>query len=133
MPGVAWQTARVSPEYDILAPDGSEIRLLVSAHGGSMVHCVLRPGQVTRAVRHRTVEEMWFCMSGNGQFWRRLADAEEVVELEMGVALSIPVGVEFQFRAAGAEPLALVITTMPPWPGPHEADFVHGRWEPTPT
>jgi mannose-6-phosphate isomerase-like protein (cupin superfamily) len=96
-----------------------------------MVHCVVEPGRVTRAMRHRTVEEVWFCISGKGQMWRRSADVQEVVELESGVALSIPVDVEFQFRATGDEPLEVVITTMPPWPGPHEAEAVQGRWEPT--
>src|SRR6266446_2875346 len=118
MPGVAWQTARVANDYDVLAPDGSEIRLLVSARGGSMAHCVVRPAQVTRAVRHRTVEELWFCVSGTGQLWRSSAGEEEIVELVEGVALSIPVGVAFQFRALGDQPLQVVITTLPPWPGP---------------
>ena len=128
---VDWQTARVAPEYDVLAPDGSEIRLLVNALHGSMVHCTLRPDQVTQAVRHRTVEEVWFCVSGGGQVWRRSAEAEEVTEVEPGVALSIPAGVEFQFRATGRQPLAFVITTLPPWPGAHEAVPGEGHWEPT--
>jgi mannose-6-phosphate isomerase-like protein (cupin superfamily) len=131
MPDVAWQTARVPNDYDLLAPDGSEIRLLVSGRGGSMVHCVVRPGQVTLAVRHRSVEELWFCVSGTGQLWRSWAGEEEIVELVEGVALSIPVGAAFQFRATGNEPLQVVITTLPAWPGPDEADAVNGLWEPT--
>src|SRR5438132_13659425 len=131
MHAVAWQTARVAPDYDVRAPDGSEIRLLVSGRGGSMVHCIVRPGQVTRAVRHRTVDEVWFCVSGMGEVWRSSASGEEIVELDNGVALSIPVGVAFQFRATGDEPLQVVITTMPPWPGPDEAEAVRGPWEPT--
>jgi mannose-6-phosphate isomerase-like protein (cupin superfamily) len=129
MPGVSWQTARVGAAFDAVAPDGSEIRTLVAMRGGSMVHCTLRPGQVTQAVRHRSVEEVWFCTSGAGQVWRKSTDREETVEVESGVALSIPLGVSFQFRAAGAEPLELVIVTMPPWPGAAEAVAVTGRWE----
>jgi mannose-6-phosphate isomerase-like protein (cupin superfamily) len=134
MPGVAWQTTRVATDYDVLAPDGSEIRLLVNVAGGSMVHCALRPGQVTQAVRHRTVDEVWFCVAGAGQLWRHSAEpdgAEEVVDLVPGVSLSIPVGVEFQFRATGILPLEVVITTIPPWPGPDEAIAIQGRWIPT--
>src|SRR5690242_796237 len=67
MPAVTWQTRRVGPEYDALAPDGSEIRLLVEVNGGSMVHCSLAPGAVTRAIRHRSVEEVWLCLAGRGQ------------------------------------------------------------------
>jgi mannose-6-phosphate isomerase-like protein (cupin superfamily) len=96
-----------------------------------MVHCALRPGQVTRAVRHRTVEEVWFCVSGTGQLWLKSAEAEEVVDLEAGVALSIPLGAAFQFRATGRQALEIVIATMPPWPGPEEAMAVDGVWEPT--
>lgn len=128
-----WQTARVGANYDALAPDGSEIRLLVQVHGGSLVHCTLQPGSVTRAVRHRTVEEVWFCAAGRGQVWRSSPDdhQEEIVDVAPGVSLSIPLGTEFQFRAIGAQPLELVITTMPPWPGPDEAVAVDGTWEAT--
>jgi mannose-6-phosphate isomerase-like protein (cupin superfamily) len=128
---VAWQTAQVAPAYDLLAPDGSEIRLLLRVGGGSMVHCRLRPGQVTQAVRHRTVEEVWFCVGGAGQIWRRDADAEDVTDLEPGVSVSIPRGTAFQFRATGDEPLDVLITTMPPWPGPDEAVVVDGTWPST--
>jgi mannose-6-phosphate isomerase-like protein (cupin superfamily) len=128
---VTWQTTRVAPTHDVLAPDGSEIRVLVQARGGSMVHCKLAPGQVTRAVRHRTVEELWFCIAGRGQVWRKSADGEETVDIERGVALSIPLGVAFQFRAVGAEPLEIVIATMPPWPGDDEAVGMDGHWRVT--
>jgi mannose-6-phosphate isomerase-like protein (cupin superfamily) len=128
---VTWQTARVKADRDVLAPDGSEIRLLLQLRGGSLVHCSLPPGGVTRAVRHRNVEEVWFCTAGRGQVWRRSAEAEETVDVEPGVALSIPLGTSFQFRASGPEPLEIVITTMPPWPGPDEAVAVDGPWEPT--
>jgi mannose-6-phosphate isomerase-like protein (cupin superfamily) len=129
--GVVFETARVAPDYDVLAPDGSEIRLLVQVSRGSMVHCTLRPGQVTRAVRHRGVEEAWFCTAGSGDLWRRSFDAEQIVSLQPGTAVSIPPGTEFQFRATADQPLEVVITTMPPWPGEDEAVVVRGCWEPT--
>ncbi|HEY3190098.1 MAG TPA: hypothetical protein VGJ70_21580, partial [Solirubrobacteraceae bacterium] len=63
---------RVLPaHHDTLAPDGSEIRVLVAVGGGSLCHCTLPPGQTSRAVRHRTVEEMWYCVGGRGEVWRR--------------------------------------------------------------
>src|SRR5205085_706199 len=91
MRAVTWQTHRLGPEYDALAPDGSQIRLLVQVDRGSMVHCSLPPGAVTRAVRHRSVEEVWLCLAGRGQLWRRAAPDEAIVDLEPGVAVSIPV------------------------------------------
>ncbi|HEV7665690.1 MAG TPA: cupin domain-containing protein [Chloroflexota bacterium] len=124
-----WATVRLGQTYDVLAPDGSEIRLLVSLNGGSMVHCTLPPGQVTQAVRHRTVEEMWFCVAGSGQVWRKSPSQQDIVDVEPGVALSIPLGTAFQFRTTGAQPLELLITTLPPWPGPDEAVAVDGVWE----
>ena len=129
--GVTWQTAHPGSDFDVLAPDGSEIRVLVQVRGGSMVHCTLQPGQVTRAVRHQTVEELWFCVAGTGQVWRRSAEADEVVDIQPGTALSIPLTTDFQFRASGDHPLEIVITTMPPWPGDDEAIPVSGCWEPT--
>jgi len=122
---------------DLLAPDGSEIRVLVQVPRGSMVHCTLQPGQVTRAVQHRTVEEVWLCVGGSGQVWRQVrGDAqrerpEEVVNVEPGVALTIPLGVAFQFRSNGPRPFEVVIATMPPWPGDDEAVPVDGPWEAT--
>jgi mannose-6-phosphate isomerase-like protein (cupin superfamily) len=139
---MAWQTRRLAAAPDLLAPDGSEIRLLVQVAGASMVHCTLQPGQVTRAVQHRTVEEVWFCVAGSGQVWRRAvpappaeagrpSQADEIVDVEPGVALSIPLGIAFQFRASGSRPLEVVIATMPPWPGDSEAVPVDGVWQVT--
>ena len=124
-----WTTRSTGADYDLLAPDGSEIRLLVQANGGSMVHCTLPPGGVTQAVRHRTVAELWYFLAGAGQVWRRQGDEEEIVDVQPGLALSIPLGVEFQFRTLGDEPLRFVIVTMPPWPGADEAVVVAGPWD----
>jgi mannose-6-phosphate isomerase-like protein (cupin superfamily) len=124
-----WQTRRMGTDYDLLAPDGSEIRLLTQLSGGSMVYCTLQVGRTTRAVRHKTVEELWLCLAGRGQVWRRSAEREEVTDVERGVALTIPLGVSFQFRTIGSAPLELVIATVPQWPGEDEAVAVDGgRW-----
>jgi mannose-6-phosphate isomerase-like protein (cupin superfamily) len=133
MQGVNWQTASVSPDHDLLAPDGSEIRVLVQVRGGSLVHCTLRPGAVTRAVQHRTVEEVWYCVAGTGQLWRcTVGDGNgEITDLRPNVAVTIPLGTRFQFRATSGQPLEIVITTLPPWPGEDEAVPVEGRWPPT--
>ncbi len=113
------------------APDGSQVRVLSSAGGGSMILCTLPPGAVTRPVRHRTVEELWYCVGGRGRLWRSLDGREETVSLEQGVSVSVPVGAAFQFRCDGADdPLEIVIITMPPWPGDDEAVPVKGLWEP---
>lgn len=113
---------------DTLAPDGSEIRILPQLSRGSMAHARLAPGAVSRAVVHRTVEELWYVLAGRGEMWRRQGEREEIVALRPGVALSIPVGTAFQFRNTGSEPLDIVLVTMPPWPGAEEAMPASGPW-----
>ena len=115
-------------KFDVQAPDGSEVRVLLSLAGGSMAHFRLPVGEVSRAVRHRTVEEIWYVLSGAGEMWR--SDAG-VVGLAPGVCLTIPVGVAFQFRVLGDEALCVVGVTMPPWPGDGEAELVEGVWDAT--
>ena len=122
-------TKQKSEAFDVLAPDGSEIRLLCRLAGGSMVHCALPPGGVSVPVTHRTVEEIWFFLSGEGEVWRRLGDREETTEARPGLSLTIPLGAHFQFRNTGADPLEFVIVTMPPWPGEDEAIEVEGPWQ----
>ena len=122
------QTRQLSKNYDTLAPDGSEIRILAATAGGSMAHCSLPPGQTSLAVAHRTVEEVWYFLSGSGEVWRMLGEREEVVEVSPGTSVSIPLGAHFQFRNTGDTPLQFVLTTIPPWPGSDEAYRVAGRW-----
>ena len=124
-----FETKVKSASYDYLAPDGSEIRLLAQAGGAGLAHCRLPAGHVSSAVRHRTVEEIWYFLSGAGEVWRKFGDTEEVTEVHAGVSLSIPVGTSFQFRNDGQEPLDFVIATIPRWPGSDEAVPVVGKWE----
>lgn len=113
---------------DVIAPDGSEVRLLAGASRGSMAQFSLPPGAVSKAVAHHTVEELWLVMRGRGRMWRKLGEVEEIVELTPGMSLAIPVGTFFQFRNDGEEPLDCVGVTMPPWPGMDEAYEVRGVW-----
>jgi mannose-6-phosphate isomerase-like protein (cupin superfamily) len=122
------QTKRLPSRSDCLAPDGSEIRLLVAGERGSCVHCTLPPRAVSRAVTHRSVEEIWYFLHGQGQVWRSLDGAEETAEVSPGVCLTIPCGAHFQFRNTGGVPLEFVLVTMPPWPGDQEAVRVTDHW-----
>ena len=126
-----FETTRLPRLADVVAPDGSDVRVLLALGGGSMAHFTLAPGQTSRAVTHRTVEEIWYVVSGRGEMWRKSAVREAIEPLEPGVCLTIPVGTHFQFRALGAEPLTAVAVTMPPWPGDGEAIDVAGPWAAT--
>ncbi len=127
----SFTTRRISEPPDALAPDGSEVRLLAATERGSMAHFRLPPGATSRAVRHRSVEELWFFTGGKGLMWRRLGEEEGTVAVTAGVSISIPAGTAFQFRAAGDSPLDAVAVTMPPWPGAAEAGPAEGIWPPT--
>ncbi len=96
-----------------------------------MAHFELAPGKTSKAVTHRTIEEIWYFVSGRGQMWRKLDIQDAVIDVYPGVSLTIPLGTHFQFRSFGYEPLAAVGVTMPPWPGDGEAIEVDGKWTPT--
>ena len=118
----------LTTEYDYLAPDGSEIRLLQSLTKGGLVHCTLPPGKVSSAVRHKTVEEIWYFIEGTGEIWRKQRDKEEVIVVKPDMSVTIPLGTHFQFRNTGDKPLRFLICTMPPWPGEDEAVKVENYW-----
>jgi mannose-6-phosphate isomerase-like protein (cupin superfamily) len=120
-------------QHDAVAPDGSDVRVLLQLPRGSMAHFELAPGQTSRAVVHRTVEEIWYVLSGRGQMWRQQDGRADIVDLHPGLCLTLPLGTRFQFRSFGHEPLAAVGVTMPPWPGEDEAVVVPGEWQPTVT
>jgi mannose-6-phosphate isomerase-like protein (cupin superfamily) len=127
----AFETKALPREPDAVAPDGSDVRVLLQVRGGALAHFELAAGQTSVAVRHRSVEEVWYFLSGRGEMWRRSGDREEVVAVSSGVCITIPLGTAFQFRVSGEEPLAALGVTIPPWPGTGEAELVPGRWEPT--
>ncbi len=126
-----FSTMRLPTARDGMAPDGSEVRILLSLNGGGMAHFKLGPNQTSKAVTHRTVEEIWFFLSGCGEMWRAQNSHEEVVSVASGVCITIPLGTHFQFQSIGDEPLEAIGVTMPPWPGEGEAIVVKGKWEPT--
>src|SRR5438874_1870431 len=120
--GIIFDHARRGGAPDALAPDGSEIRLLVTSSAGSMCEVRLPPGGVSVPVRHRTVEEMWYFLEGEGEVWRQATDGpSRVARVSPSSALTIPLGCRFQFRNVGAGDLRFLCVTTPPWPGEHEA------------
>ena len=123
-----FSTLPLPAERTVVAPDGSNVRVLLGLSTGTMAHFELPAGMTSSAVVHRTVEEIWFVVAGRGQMWRRQGEREEIVELVPGTCLTIPLGTHFQFRASAAEPVAVVGITMPPWPGADEAIAVPGPW-----
>jgi mannose-6-phosphate isomerase-like protein (cupin superfamily) len=111
-----FETKLLPAEPDASAPDGADVRVLLSLAGGSMAHFSLAPDQTSVAVRHETVEELWYVVAGRGQMWRAHGGVDLVVDLVPGTCLTVPLGTTFQFRSDGDTELEVVGVTMPPWP-----------------
>jgi mannose-6-phosphate isomerase-like protein (cupin superfamily) len=126
-----FNTMHLPMDRTAIAPDGSDVRVLLELPCGGMAHFELGPDEVSKAVTHRTVEEIWYFLSGRGQMWRRQNGRSMVVDIYPDVCLTIPLRTHFQFRSFGYEPLTAIGVTIPPWPGDGEATIVTGEWEPT--
>src|SRR5579862_6373844 len=96
---VDFPSAKPADKPDATAPDGSEVRLLTALKGGSFAHFTLGPGAISRAVRHKNVEEIWWFVSGEGALWRQEGDQEKIEPVRPGLCVAIPPGMAFQFRA----------------------------------
>jgi mannose-6-phosphate isomerase-like protein (cupin superfamily) len=108
----------LTPRPDAIAPDGSEVYFReLGSKRASLVEVALRPGGVSRPVRHRTVEEIWYFLGGEGEVWVDGA----VKGVRAGSTVIIRTGAEFQFRTLGDETLRFLCYTSPPWPGDDEA------------
>ncbi|MER7767411.1 hypothetical protein [Kitasatospora sp. NPDC096140] len=130
-----FRTARLADAPVVAAPDGAAVYPLLVLEGrGSLAVFTLAPGQVTHAVSHATVQELWQVTAGSGALWRRQGAREETVRLVPGTAASIPLGTAFQFRADEDSdgPLRITEVTVPPWPGTDgEARPEDGPWRAT--
>lgn len=110
-------------EMTVRAPDGSEVRVLVTGTGGSMAHFQLPEGEVSVAKAHREIEELWYFVGGEGE----MCIGDEVCSVAPGVSVRIPPQTRFQFRATTGV-LEAVAVAMPPWPGDDEAVDAEPYW-----
>ncbi len=118
---------------DAIAPDGSEVRFLAGLTRGGMATFSIGPGDISIAVRHRTVEELWVFTHGRAEMWISPDGdvSQPAASVRVGDSVRIPVGASFQFRSVGDCSVTAVGVTMPPWPGDGEAVRTVGPWEPT--
>jgi mannose-6-phosphate isomerase-like protein (cupin superfamily) len=128
---MSFAALHVDAAPEVMAPDGSAVRVLERTARGSMARFSLPPSAVSRAVVHRTVDEVWYFLAGRGRMWLRSADREATLEVAAGLSVAVPVGTEFQFRSDSGEPLQAIGVTIPPWPGEDEAVPVEGPWQAT--
>jgi mannose-6-phosphate isomerase-like protein (cupin superfamily) len=127
----SFETQRLPVKPMDTAPDGTDVRAMLDLPRGGFAHFELPPGRTSFAVTHKTVEEIWYILGGKGEMWRKQEEQEEIVPIDAGVCLTIPLGTHFQFRSFGYEPLVFVVATMPPWPGKDEGVIVEGAWPPS--
>ncbi len=112
---------------DVIAPDGAEIRILVDQSRGatqlSLAEALVKPGERTSCVSHKTIEEVWYIVRGTGQFHRLSPDGtdEQIVTIQLGDALFIPTGYRFWVENTGTEDLIFLCHDAPAWPGHDEA------------
>lgn len=119
-----WTTKRLGVDADYLAPDQSSIRLLAELPSAGLCLCELPAGATSARVQHKTVDELWYVVSGIGEITRSRGEARETTRLAPGTSLTIPQGVAFQFRCIGGSPLQIVIASAPRWPGADEAQVL---------
>jgi len=111
------------------APDGAEIRVLIDRPQGatrlSISESVVKPGERTACVSHRTIEDIWYIVRGTGRFHRLLPDGseEQTAEVAAGDALLILTGYRFWVENTGADDLVFLCCDTPPWPGEGEAQI----------
>ena len=123
-------TSQLLKEADYRAPSGAEIRLLPDVEQGGLCHCTLPVSTVSKPIRHKTVEEIWYFLSGTGEVWRTLDGKEQVVSVTSSTSITIPKGASFQTRNTGSTPLCFLCVTFPRWSGAEEAVSVDGIWIP---
>jgi mannose-6-phosphate isomerase-like protein (cupin superfamily)/GNAT superfamily N-acetyltransferase len=110
------------------APDGMRVSVLTRGERGSLARFELAADRVGHAVRHQTVDELWFVVDGEAELWTHTPDGtEQMRALGTDDSLLLEAGTCFQVRA-GARGVSVLATTMPPWPGEDEALLVHGAW-----
>jgi hypothetical protein len=121
MESTPFAEALLPTQRDAIAPDGSQVRLLVRLPGGSMAHFELGPGEVSRATQHRTVSEAWYILQGAGPDVAPPGRDRTSGRPAAGYRAHDPGGHGVPVPQHGFEPLAAVGVTMPPWPGEDEA------------
>jgi len=114
----------------VTAPDGSSLHLLARTKHASLCHGELKANTVSTAVMHKTVEELWYVLSGEGSFYCEALNAGAPFDIGDGTSFALPPRSVFQFKCTSEHSLRFVITTLPAWPGDHEIITAsHAVWD----
>ncbi len=126
-----FQTISIGAAGSETAPDGSNVRPLLRFPTGSMARFEFSSGQVSHAVRHPDLDELWYVIDGCGELWRQQGGASSIESLGPGTCISIPRNTEFQCRA-GKAGMTVIAVTLPAWSDDANAVSVTGHWQANP-
>lgn len=110
------EIVRLEHRQPFITADGSSIRELAGIPSGnaenqSLAEATVPPGGETVEHYHRTTEEIYVFVSGEGRM--RLGDEE--AEIRAGDTVVIPPGVKHKLWNRGSEPLVLLCCCAPPY------------------
>ncbi len=99
---------------------------MVSGKLGGLAHFLLPVGVVSAATMHKTVEELWYVVAGEGEM---IVGPGKPTSISAGLSIIIPSMTRFQFRNTGSTSLEVLGVTMPNWPGKSEALGAPRYWD----
>ena len=108
-----WSTKDLPTDPDRDSPSGTTgIRLLLSFDEGDIVHATVEPDKPSKPAILRGMGELFYVLEGEGSLWRATGDLEDVVPLRPRQCVTLPPGIEYQYRATGA-PMKFLVATAP--------------------
>ena len=112
-----------------IAPDGLEVRVASLTNNGQVSEFRLAPDTTGDAIKHKTVTELWFLVSGHGTVWLGSHNNGEPKVMQAGEYFVVPPETEFQVRNDHLDQwLKFIALTMPSFPGDGEVIKVPGYW-----
>jgi mannose-6-phosphate isomerase-like protein (cupin superfamily) len=110
------EKVRLGQRESFITADGSAIRELVGILSGnasrqSVAEATVPPGGETVEHYHRTTEEVYLFLRGQG----RMRLGEEEAEVRGGDTIVIPPGVRHKLFNEGSKPLVLLCCCAPPY------------------
>jgi mannose-6-phosphate isomerase-like protein (cupin superfamily) len=132
----SWQSMQRKQAPDGVALDGASIWLLPRTPFSSAIYCELTAGATSRATYNSWIHEIWYFVSGVGEMarWEFPSDPDPsaVVAVSPGLAVTIPPGVNFQYRSTDDATMSFVCAVAPPWPDPAANHLSKTQmWQPT--
>ena len=125
----AWKSQQLPDNPSYISPSGvTEIRTLPSFVEGEIVHARLPGGHPSTAARLNGCGEIFYILSGEGELWRRTGPVEAVTQLRPGRCVTLPPGIDFQYRAT-SERMDFLVATAPRWQRSNWAEAERRYWQ----